>query len=715
MPLAGGRKMVKFMAQASLGLALTALTFPAAAEEAAAYQEEEELVVTGQRQAYRGLVPVADIPQSISILSEERLEEAQISRLADALDLSSSIARQNNFGGLWESFAIRGLVGDENNPSGYLVNGFNAGRGFAGPRDVSGIERIEILKGPNAALFGRGEPGGSINLVTKRPTDDFTGKLEGTYGSFDFRRIEGDVNIPAADFAAVRFVGFYEAADSFRDTIESERYGIFPSVLLRLGAATSLVYELEATRQEIPLDRGVFALGDNLKIVPRSRFLGEPGLGPNKGTALGHQFSLQHDFSADWSLLVGVGLRDTELKGMSADAELAASRQRLFVDGRSLTREVRYRDYDGDHRVVRAELSGRFDGPLGLHRVIVGADREAFDTDLLVLGYRAPFLSTLPTAQQGFEIDIFDPVYGRFPIPTLSRINDRTIKQRSWGAYVQDQIQISDRLEVRVGARYDEFRQSITNRLNGTVARQAESRISPQAGVVWHIAEPISLYAAYGEGFRPNTGASVSGETFDPETSRSIEFGAKISLPGLTGTMSLFRLNKDNILTSDIANPGFAIAVGEARSQGLELELNGRLPGAIDALLSYTYLDAKVVSGTRNANGVAISPGDRLLNVPRHSISAQASRRFSVAQRDLRIGAGILHVGSRLGEVGTTFRLPAYTTVRLFGSYALTDNFEASLVVNNLFDTTYFVNSYARLWVLPGAPRTALATLKLRF
>ncbi|MGK6319025.1 TonB-dependent siderophore receptor [Sphingomonas sp. DT-204] len=657
---------------------------------------------------------MADIPQSITLLNEERLEEAQITRLADALDLSSSVARQNNFGGLWESFAIRGLVGDENNPSGYLVNGFNAGRGFAGPRDVSGIERIEILKGPNAALFGRGEPGGSINLVTKRPTDAFAGKLEGTYGSFDFRRLEADVNVPATDFAAVRFAGFYEAADSFRDTIKSERYGVFPSVSLRFGPNTSLVYELEATRQEIPLDRGVFALGDNLRVIPRSRFLGEPGLGPNKATALGHQFSLQHDFSADWSLLVGLGLRDTELKGTSADAELAASRQRLFVDGRTLTREVRYRDYDGDHRVYRAELSGRFSGPLGLHRVIVGADRDEFDTDLLVRGYRAPLLSANPTAQQGFEIDIFDPVYGRFPTPTLTTINDRTIEQRSWGGYVQDQIRISDRVEIRVGARYDQFKQSIRNRLNSTLARQSESRISPQAGLVWRVSEPISLYAAYGEGFRPNTGASVSGETFDPETSRSIEVGAKLSAGGLTGTASLFRLNKANILTSDIANPGFSIAVGEARSQGFEFELSGRLPGAIDGLLSYTYLDAEVVSGTRNANGVAISPGDRLLNVPKHTLSAQASRRFNVAQRDLNIGAAVLHVSSRLGEVGTTFQLPAYTTVRLFGSYALIDNIEASVVVNNLFDETYFVNSYARLWVMPGAPRTALASLKLR-
>jgi len=698
-----------------LAASFLSLAQPGFAQEDGAAAPDTQVIVSGQRQAYRGLVPVADIPQAITILDERRLQEAQITRLADALDLSSSITRQNNFGGLWESFAIRGLVGDENNPSGYLVNGFNAGRGFAGPRDVSSLERIEILKGPNAALFGRGEPGGSINLVTKRPTDTLAGSLEAIYGSFDFRRLEADMNLPATDFAAVRLVGFYEAADSFRDTIQTERYGLFPSVAVQFGQSTSLVYELEATRQEIPLDRGVFALSDNFRVILQSRFLGEPNLGPNIGTALGHQLSLQHDFSADWSLLVGVGLRDTELKGTSADPELAATRQQLFFDGRNLTREVRYRDYDGSHRVYRAELSGSFQAPLGLHRVLIGADRDVFTTDLLVRGFRAPLLSTNPSAAQGFAIDIVNPVYGRFPTPALNLTNDRTIRQKSWGMYVQDQIRISDRIELRLGARYDEFEQSIENRLNATLARQSEARLSPQAGAVWRVSEALSLYAAYGEGFRPNTGASVGGETFDPETSRSLEVGAKLSLAGLTGTASLFRLRKENILTGDIANPGFSIAVGEAQSRGFEFELAGRLPGDIEGLFSYTYLDAEVVSGTQNANGAAISPGDRLLNVPKHTLSAQASRLFSVAERDLRVGAGVLRVSSRLGQVGTTFQLPAYTTVRLFASLAITDSIAASIVVNNLLDETYFVNSFARLWIMPGAPRTAMVSIKAGF
>ena len=128
-----------------------------------------QIVVTGIRQQYRGDVPLKDLPQSVTVLSNQLLQKVGITRLDTALDLASGVNRQNNFGGIWDAFAIRGFAGDENLPSGVLVNGFNSGRGFGGPRDASNIDHIEILKGPNAALFGRGEPGGTVNVITKKP------------------------------------------------------------------------------------------------------------------------------------------------------------------------------------------------------------------------------------------------------------------------------------------------------------------------------------------------------------------------------------------------------------------------------------------------------------------------------------------------------------------------------------------------------------------
>lgn len=186
-------------------LLLASVTATAQADETA----DEQIVVTGQRQAYRGDFTLQETPQAVQIIGQQQIDNNNITRLTDVLDLSASVARQNNFGGLWDAYAVRGFAGDENLPSGYLVNGFNGGRGFGGARDAAGIERVEVLKGPNAALFGRGEPGGTINIVTKRADFDNRGRLNLLAGSFDRQRADADVNIATGDVLAVRLVGFY--------------------------------------------------------------------------------------------------------------------------------------------------------------------------------------------------------------------------------------------------------------------------------------------------------------------------------------------------------------------------------------------------------------------------------------------------------------------------------------------------------------------------
>ena len=221
-------------ATALLGLA----AFPAAAQTTASAGNTESIVITGTRQAYRGGFAPIETPQAQLTINEEILRNSGSVTLDQALDLSASIARQNNFGGLWNSFAVRGFVGDENLPSNYLVNGFNAGRGFGGSRDLSGIESVEVLKGPRAALFGRGEPGGTVNLVTKRPTFRSSGEFRVSAGSFETYRADADWTGPLNDSIAIRAIGFYEDAGSFRDTVESNKYGFSPSAAVRLGAGT---------------------------------------------------------------------------------------------------------------------------------------------------------------------------------------------------------------------------------------------------------------------------------------------------------------------------------------------------------------------------------------------------------------------------------------------------------------------------------------------
>ena len=697
---------------AALGSAATLL---GGFQAALAQTSVEEVVVTGQRQAYRGAFTLRETPQAIMVLDAEILEDAGVTRLADALDLSASLARQNNFGGLWDNYAIRGFAGDENLPSGYLVNGFNAGRGFGGPRDLSGIERIEILRGPNAALLGRGEPGGTINLITKKPEFEVEGAINASIGSFDTYRVDGDWTGPLNDVFAVRLNGYYENAGSFRDTLESTRYGVMPSALWRLGENTSLSYELERTRQEIPFDRGVVAINNRLGVVPVGRFLGEPGDGPLQADATGHQLQLQHEFSDDWSLLLGAGYRETDLEGSSTEAELAGSRQRLLTDGQTLSRQRRFRDYEATHTVFRGELSGRFSTGQFEHRILIGADKDTFENSQLFLRIR-PGSAAGQTPQTGNQINIFNPVYGQFPLPTPGPQTNRLDELGAWGFYVQDQVRLTDRLQVRLGARYDDFTNESLNRATGARSSVSDDKVSPQIGIVFDATDALTLYAAYGQGFRQNSGADFAGRPFEPEESESAEIGARFDIAGLQATLALFSMTKTNILTADPVNAGFSIAIGEARSQGVEVDLAGELPGGVNVWLSYAYVDAQAANDVLDFNfALTIRSGDRLINVPEHTLSLTASRGFELGGRDLELGGSLLYVGERLGETATTFELPSYTTLRLFGSYALTDALEIAAEVNNLADEEYYTNSFSRLWVAPGAPRNATVTLRYRF
>lgn len=679
---------------------------------------EQTIVVTGTRQAYRGDFKTQETPQADLRIDAETLRDAGALGLDQALDLSAAVARQNNFGGLWNAFALRGFVGDENLPSNFLVNGFNAGRGFGGPRDLSGIESVEVLKGPRAALFGRGEPGGTVNLVTKRPTFQTEGELRLSAGSFNTYRADADWTGPLSDTLAVRLVGHYQEGDSFRDTVRTRKYGASPSLLWRLGADTRLVYELEYSRQAIPFDRGVLAIDGELGRIPSSRFLGEPGDGPVRADALGHQIELQHDFSRDWSALLGFNRRKTSLEGFSTETELAANRQPLLADGQTVARQRRFRDYDATYEVLRAELNGRF--VLGglQHRLMIGADIDRFENDQIFLRYRPPLLAANPTPAQQLALDVFNPAYGRFPLPTPGPQTNRVETQRAVGLFVQDQISLSERVQIRLGARLDDYAQKLENRASGSVARQGQTRTSPQAGIVLQAHPALALYVSYGENFRPLSGADAQGRGFEPNQSASVEAGAKFMLAdgAVEGTVAVFNVRQSNILVVDDPGAFTLAAIGKARSRGLELDLVGEIGGGLSLWASYAFVDAETSNTFNDANfGVPVPAGTRLLNVPRHSLSLQLVQATTLAGRELKVGGGVVHVGRRSGELVNAFELPAYTLARAFAAYSLNRSTTLRLDVDNLFDIVHYTSSFSSLWVQPGTPRSLRLSAAFRF
>lgn len=688
----------------------------APAEEA----ETGDIVVVALRQQYFGDTPLKEIPQSVQILDAKLLDNLGITRLDSALELASGVSKQNNFGGLWDSFAIRGFAGDENFPSGFLVNGFNGGRGYGGPRDASNVERIEILKGPNSALFGRGEPGGTVNLVTKKPQFEQGGSFTLSAGSWNNYRVEADFTGPITDTIAFRINGAVEDADSFRDTIHTRKYVVTPSVLAQITPDTLFSYELEYVNQEVPFDRGVVAVNDVLGLIPQSRFLGTPLDGPIEIEVLGHQAQLQHDFSKDWSLLLGFGYKDTTFTGFSSDPELAGARsaggrQRLDDDGMTLSRQRRFRDYNTQHMVVRGEISGKlYTGSL-VHNVRVGADWDKFDIDLVQVRYRPS------AADQSYSINIFNPDYSIVPPVPIGPVQNSLEVQKAWGVYFQDQIDVAEGFKVRFGGRYDDFSQDIENRIPGALVpnpSKSYTKFSPTAGLVFEPTDAISLYASYGKGFRPNSGLGADGQPFAPETSEAYEVGAKYVSPGgkITSTLSLFKMKKTNILTLDPANANFSKPVGSADSQGIEFDANAKLPADFELFVTYAYTDAGWAENVLDPNfAQPILKGDPLINIPKHQANLLVFKNFNIGDSKAMIGGGVNYVGKRLGETASTFFLPSYTLVKVMASFEPTENFKVSADVNNLFNKRHYPSSYANLWVQPGTPRSFTVRASFNF
>lgn len=698
----------------SVGLVGGASAQTGAAPSAA---ELDAITVIGKRTPFRGGVPLQQQPVSAAVLSEEIISAVGATQLDSLLDLASGVARQNTFGGLWDSFAIRGFAGDENTPSGYLVNGFNAGRGFSGRRDASNLASVEILKGPGSALFGRAEPGGTINLITKKPLFRREGGIELSLGSFSTKRFAADITGPVSGSVAYRVNGAIEDAGSFRDEFSSRKLSLTPSLLLKLGPATTLGYEAEIVNQAAPFERGIVATAEGkLGAVPPSRFLGEPGDGDTKIKALGHQLVLNHDIAKGWSLLAGLGYRDSSFKGYSSDPELVTGRQPYYQADPTtrnilLSRQRRFRDFSAKDLSLRAEVSGRVETGAVTHHLLTGIDTYHFELDQIQDRFR-------PTLANPYGINVLNPVYGqtRTPGAFTSTLED----QKATGLYLQDQMDLSAALKLLLGVRLDRFEQKLQDRRANSTQNQNKSATSPRVGLVYAFTPTVSAYASCSKGFRPNSGQSAAGVAFDPETSESCEIGSKLQSAdkGLSGTVALYRAKKSNILTADPVNAGFSLQAGEAESRGLEVDVSGRI--AEDWLLnaSYAYTDAKLTTSVLDVNfGTALPAGSRLINIPKNSANLLLIREFTLANGgQWSAGGGITYVGARLGETGVpSFQLPAYTLLSLMGTYAPNPKLKFLLNVHNATDRVYYPSSYARVWVAPGTPRSMTLRMQYQF
>ena len=635
---------------------------------------------------------IRDIPQSISVIPVSVLNDLGSISVERALDFAGGVSKQNNFGGLTlYEYSVRGFTTSE-----FYKDGFSANRGYPSTPDVVSIERIEVLKGPAASLYGRGDPGGTVNIVTKKPRPEAFATLHTSAGSWDRYRTALDVNTPLDEDGNVlsRVNLAVEDGQSFRDHVDRERVFVAPSFSWQLNPDTTLLVESEFVRHRSTFDRGIVAPNNAWSGVSRSTFLGEPNDGDidNHNNLL--QAALEHHLNDAWKLRLASHYKQGKLWGFASEARA------LNADGHTVNRRYRERDNDWHDSITQLELRGLFDTGPWQHELLIGSEYENYRKNERV--------TTI--AGSPYAIDIFQPVYGQ-PKPGGARSGTDFFEHvESRALNLQDQILFTDTLRGMLGARLERFEQSIDDHTRNSTSRQHHDALTQRAGLLYQLTPEIGLFANASTSFKPNNGLDAAGRSFDPEEGVGHEIGIKSELfdDRLSSTLAAFHIEKKNVLALD---PGTdtSRAMGKARSQGFDLQVAGQVTDAVRVIGAFAYIDAEVTEGDK-----VIPTGSRILGVAKHSGSLLGVYAFQDGRlRGSDLGAAFTHVGDRSGEAGSDFELPAYHTVDLLAHYKTSDNVTVGLNLNNIFDEKYFERSYSNYWVNPGEPRNFTVSLTL--
>ena len=649
---------------------------------------------TRSASATRTDTSIHETPQSISVVSKDVVEDIGATRLQDALDYAGGVGRANNFGGQGlTTFTVRGFTTGE-----FYRNGFPINRGYPNMPDANTIERLEVLRGPATMLYGRGDPGGTFNVVSKQPLAERTVTLGSQLNDQGMKRGTLDASGPLDEEGrlAYRLNVVGEGGDTFRDHVETERYGVAPVITWQASDDTKVTFEGDFMRNNHPLDRGLTRLPNQRGTPSRDTFWGDKDAGKLHNDNNMAQLRFEHALNDNWTLGGGFQWLDGSLKGNAIEANGMGS---LGADGRTLQRNFNYRKLEWTDKDYQLNLTGHFSTGGFDHTLLTGIEYEDYDYKSIIQRSSA--------AAGTYPIDIFNPVYGQTrPALTRTPTHDKE-NLKTYAAFVQDQVALTERLKVLAGARFERFEHDYESYVAGVKPwTAADNAVTPRVGVIYDLTDTVAVYADAARSFKPNTGASREGGGFAPEKGKSYEMGIKWEALDrqLSVDAAIYQIEKKNVLTNDPADPTntFSVAAGQVRSRGFDLNVAGNLTPEWRVIGGYAYVDAEV---TRDNTFRA---GTRLMNIPRNSFSLLNVYEFQDgALKGLGLGAGGKYVDQRAGQTANTgFSMDAYTVVDLLGYYKVNEQVRLNLDVKNLFNREYEEGAFGNIYAYPGAPRT---------
>ncbi|MCQ8104738.1 TonB-dependent receptor [Methylomonas sp. SURF-2] len=654
-------------------------------------------------------LPIMQTPVSIQVVPKSVMNDQQSIRFEDAvINNVSGIQRSYGTADMYESFIVRGFSSGENN----YRNGF---RRSMGKFDVSNMEQIEVLKGPAAVLYGRLEPGGMINYVTKKALDVPYYSLQQQFGSYSEFRTSVDATGPLDRDKTLlyRFNGAFDTGNSYRDIVEHERIFIAPKLTWRPSDRFEANFELEKRHDNYMDDYGVPVSGNRPISGRRTLFTGDPAFRPSQDNTLVYA-DWSFKFNDDWAIRHKFQWDETDIVFGGPGPN-----DRVNGDGRTLGRWVITGTANRRSYGTSLDLSGKFDTFGMKHNMLVGGDWFFFNQDMP----DNMFASSDWGDPINSNFDINNPRYDTIDLAAVRSIAPNWFwrSRDDWyGVYFQDQITLWDKLHIMGGGRYDMagyggFGDTSWEATQAGFAMQHENKFTPRVGILYQPWEWLSVYGNYVESFGSNNGRNaLTGGTFQPQTAEQYEIGFKTEFfdQRLSTSLAYYHLTKDKLLTADLSTPDpqDQIAIGEARSQGIEVDIKGRITDDFSLVSTYAYTDARV---TKDAGGLE---GKRLLNVPEHQASLWGTYQFT---EQFKVGLGGVVVGKREGDSGNSFQLPGYARLDAMAAYVISlgkTRLTAQVNVYNLLDKEYFTGSTSWLPTANvGAPLSALGSLKLEY
>ena len=642
---------------------------------------------------------IRDIPQSISVITEEQIKDQSLLGLIDAIKYSPGVIAGQGEGNR-DSVWFRG----NQSTSDLFVDGVRDDVQYY--RDLYNIDRVEVLMGPNGMIFGRGGVGGVINRVTKEAHWENKNELRMQGGTYDHKRSSIDLNSGINETLAIRINAMIEDSGSFRQGVESEKKAINPTFTFKPSDKTKVVVGMEYFNDKRTNDRGIPSVSDGLQSRPystsRSTFFGNASQSPNEAIVKNGYAIIDH----------------------------------IFDNGMSVKNTTRFSDYDKYYQNVYAYSSVQTNGTLTIDGYYDNTQRQNFfnQTDLT---YNFKTGSVSHKLLMGLEIGLQEnenfrilatPITGvnasnPFALLTFnsSRSRNTSTDISNQAIYLQDQIYLSEQFQIIAGLRYDKFKTKFNDSVTTSNSANVNDQfISPRVGLVYKPIEPVSLYTNYSLSYLPRTGEQLTSltssiKTFDPEKFTNIEAGIKYDLlQSFSISSSIYRLERSKMAITDPSSPTNTIIVDGQVTKGFELGVAGKLFDSYSMYGGYTYQDAEITKnqGTGDAQ---ITSGTPLGHVPKHTFSLWNKYELNDTWSAALGVVSRSDMFAATPTVSTAVKLPGYA--RLDAAIYANINKQTKLQLNieNLLDKTYYQSAHNNNNIMYGYPLTARATLTYTF